>query len=156
MKHPVVQADSGVQVLSSFEKTQLFFAVRYAIGRKSISSCMFPTDIIKNMDDRLDVHQKNDLSRDIRNEMLYYSKDKWMTNDLLPWDNLQSYFDSGNRWTIETKDGSVYNCFKRMTDENYIPVNLFLTSPDTNTMVIKDEILKVERCRDPSTMFATL
>jgi hypothetical protein len=137
--------------LTNYQETLLFMACRYAIGRKSIASCVLPDDIVNNDVPNMSDVQKEKLSEDIKREVNYNIHYKLKTGDhtsneyLYPWSKLGSYLDLKNRFKITDKKGNKYICFYDKLVYRYYPVDRYEKDPHMEIYVDETLIDSIEQ-----------
>jgi hypothetical protein len=100
-----------VEPLSEFEHTLLWMAMRYAVGRSSITSAMLPGDIIQNWGDRLTEKDRRLMFGDIIDSLIdslrfsVHSQDPFIEDiDKNEWIRFASWLDETNHYVVIAGD----------------------------------------------------
>ncbi len=116
-----------VEEISGFQHTLLWMAVRYAVGRRSITSLMLPNEIINNWGHLLAEQHKRLMFRDVIefvvDEKRFLKEASAEDIEDNTWLKFASWLDETNRYTVEAEnDGKseTSECFLFMG--KYYPV----------------------------------
>jgi len=116
-----------VEKISDFQYTLLWMAVRYAVGRRSITSLMLPDQIVRNWGGLLEEQQKRLIFRDIIESVVdehrFIKEPSAEDIEDNSWLKFASWLDETNRYTIEAENegkSETSECFLFMG--RYYPV----------------------------------
>jgi hypothetical protein len=135
-------------VLTDWEWTLVWSSMRYFMGRQTIASAMWPSDLIKNYDKYLTQGQRDMIAKELK---CYFEEYQAFGNpniDSEHWERLMHYMDKNNRYLVQAKytenDQTVEEatiCFKYK--DVYCSIEKYARAPYHNWYVNPDFITNV-------------
>lgn len=146
-----------IKELSDFEWDLTWASLRYFCGRYTISSAMYPRDLVINFSKRLSDNQKIALADDIQKQIEDAKRsddNMWLSHDMEPWSALRNYFDK-KTWKelhcsgedIEDQIIIAFPCERKDNDEivsRWIPIEKYKNSGTTSTSVYEPYIKQIK------------
>jgi len=124
--------------LSNTHEIMLWASVRYFIGRSSIVSTTFPSDIVSDILPNMNDAQKEMLHDEIKRCIENVRDHLTFSTDLDLWEKLMNYLDINNKYEIITKEDDKVECFK--WNDKYVPYDIYLKNSSLDSYVNPDMI----------------
>jgi len=154
----MAKKENKIRPLSEWEWDLTWASLRYFCGRYTISSAMYPSDLVMNFGKRLSDDQKRTLSEEIQKQIDYAMKNDdnmWLTTDMENWSALRNYFDKSTWKELECDGDDIektsiiaFPCEykdKGTMFTKWIPVEKYENSGSTKTMVNEDYIKQINQ-----------
>lgn len=135
-----------IELLTNIEWTTCWMAIRYAMGRQTISSSSLPTDLVKAYGMRWTANQMDKIYGDLSDHMKLHSAFGNKDVDDPEWTKFMNFLNYREYLDVVLVNGEEYRVFKNR--DTYFLVDGYLERPDRCWYLKESEIVEKIKYND--------